>query len=62
MLKGIALPWLFPALGLLITLVFIFYSYKQNAAYGEALLELLKEIVSTSTSKTTTSASSIAQQ
>ena len=43
MLKGIALPWLFPALGLLITLVFIFYSYKQNAAYGEALIELLKE-------------------
>jgi hypothetical protein len=43
MLKGIALPWLFPVLGLLITLVFIIYSYKQNTAYGEALLDLLKE-------------------
>ena len=42
-LKGVALPWLFPALGLLITVAFIFYSYKQNTAYGEALLDLLKE-------------------
>jgi HEAT repeat protein len=42
-LKGVALPWLFPALGLLITAAFIFYSYKQNTAYGEALLDLLKE-------------------
>jgi len=41
--KGVALPWLFPALGLLITVAFIWYSYKQNAAYGEALLDLLKE-------------------
>lgn len=43
MLKGVALPWLFPALGGLITGVFVVYSYKQNVAYGEALLELLKE-------------------
>ena len=43
MLKGTALPWLFPALGLLITVAFIIYSYKQNIAYGEALLDLLKE-------------------
>jgi CRP-like cAMP-binding protein/HEAT repeat protein len=42
-LKGVALPWLFPVLGLLITVAFIFYSYKQNRAYGEALLDLLKE-------------------
>src|SRR6266581_1511077 len=42
-LKGVALPWLFPALGLLIAVAFIFYSYKQNMAYGEALLDLLKE-------------------
>jgi hypothetical protein len=42
-LKGVALPWLLPALGLLITAAFIFYSYKQNTAYGEALLDLLKE-------------------
>ena len=43
MLKGVALPWLFPALGLCITVAFIVYSYKQNTAYGEALLDLLKE-------------------
>src|SRR5262249_52498589 len=43
LLKGAALPWLFPALGLLITVAFLVYSYKQNAAYGEALLDLLKE-------------------
>ena len=43
LLKGVALFWLFPALGLLITAAFIFYSYKQNRAYGEALLDLLKE-------------------
>ncbi len=42
-LKGAALPWLFPALGLLITVAFLVYSYKQNVAYGEALLDLLKE-------------------
>jgi HEAT repeat protein len=42
-LKGVALPWLFPALGVLISLAFIVYSYKQNAAYSEALLDLLKE-------------------
>src|SRR5262252_8915253 len=42
-LKGAALPWLFPALGALITVAFLIYSYKQNAAYGEALLDLLKE-------------------
>jgi len=42
-LKGVALPWLFPALGMLITVTFIIYSYKQNTAYGEALLDLLKE-------------------
>lgn len=42
-LKGLALPWLFPVLGILITLAFLYYSYKQNAAYGEALLDLLKE-------------------
>lgn len=43
LLKGVALAWLFPVLGILITLAFIWYSYKQNAAYGEALLDLLKE-------------------
>ncbi|MGE3536308.1 MAG: cyclic nucleotide-binding domain-containing protein [Candidatus Tectimicrobiota bacterium] len=43
LLKGAALPWLFPMLGGLITLLFVWYSYKQNRAYGEALLDLLKE-------------------
>jgi HEAT repeat protein len=42
-LKGVALPWLFPVLGLLITVAFVIYSYKQNAAYGAALLDLLQE-------------------
>lgn len=41
--KGVALPWIFPLLGVLITGLFIWYSYKQNAAYGDALLDLLKE-------------------
>src|SRR5262249_13427480 len=43
MLKGVALPWFLPALGVLITVAYIFYSYKQNKAYGEALLDMLKE-------------------
>jgi HEAT repeat protein len=43
MLKGVALPWFLPALGVLITVAYIFYSYKQNTAYGEALLDMLKE-------------------
>jgi HEAT repeat protein len=42
-LKGIALPLLFPALGFLVCVFFIWFSYRQNKAYGEALLALLQE-------------------
>jgi ATP/ADP translocase/HEAT repeat protein len=42
-LKGLDLPLLFPVLGFLVSVFFIFYSYRQNKAYGEALLGLLKE-------------------
>ena len=42
-LKGIALPLLFPALGFLVCVFFVFFSYRQNKAYGEALLGLLQE-------------------
>lgn len=42
-LKGIGIPSLLPVAGLLISAVYVFYSYKQNTAYGGALLDLLKE-------------------
>ncbi len=42
-LKGLSIPILFPALGLLISAFYLFYSYLQNKAYGNALLDLLKE-------------------
>jgi HEAT repeat protein len=42
-LKGWHLPLLFPVLGLLVSAFFVFYSYRQNKAYGEALLSLLRE-------------------
>jgi ATP/ADP translocase/HEAT repeat protein len=42
-MKGLSIPILFPVLGLLISAFYIFYSYRQNTAYGEALLDLLKE-------------------
>ncbi len=42
-LKGLSIPVLFPVLGLLICAFYVFYNYKQNTAYGEALLDLLKE-------------------
>ena len=41
--KGLSMPILFPVLGLLISAFYVFYSYRQNTAYGEALLDLLKE-------------------
>lgn len=43
LMKGLAISLLFPVVGLLISVLYIYYSYKQNAAYGEALLDLLKE-------------------
>ncbi len=42
-LKGLSIPILFPVLGLLISALYIFFSYRQNKAYGDALLDLLKE-------------------
>ena len=42
-LKGLSIPILFPVLGLLISAFYLFYSHLQNKAYGEALLDLLKE-------------------
>lgn len=42
-LKSLGIPMLFPALGLLVGLVFVYFSYRQNAAYGTALLGLLRE-------------------
>ncbi len=42
-LKGLSIPILFPILGLLISAFYLFYSYRQNKAYGDALLDLLKE-------------------
>ncbi len=36
-LKGLSIPILFPVLGLLISAFYLFYSYLQNRAYGEAL-------------------------
>lgn len=43
LLKGVGWPLMFPVLGLLITLYFLYYSYKQNTAYGQALIDLLRE-------------------
>lgn len=43
LLKGPEIPFLFPLLGILITALYVFYTYKQNTAYGQALLELLRE-------------------
>ncbi len=42
-LKGLSLPLLFPALGFLVSVFFVVFSYRQNKAYGEALLGLLQE-------------------
>ncbi len=42
-LKGLSIPILFPVLGLLLSVIYLFYSYLQNRAYGDALLDLLKE-------------------
>jgi HEAT repeat protein len=43
LLKGGSIPVLFPVLGLAVALLFVWYSYRQNTAYGEALLGLLRE-------------------
>ncbi len=41
--KATGTPIIFPILGILISAFYVFYSYRQNTAYGEALLDLLKE-------------------
>lgn len=42
LLKGLAMPWLLPVLGIVLTGGFIVYAHKQNRAYGTALLDLLR--------------------
>jgi CRP-like cAMP-binding protein/HEAT repeat protein len=42
LLKDIAMPWLLPVLGIVLTVVLIIYAHKQNKAYGTALLDLLR--------------------
>jgi HEAT repeat protein len=42
-LKGFDMPLIIPLAGLLASACYVFYTFKQNAAYGDALLELLKE-------------------
>jgi HEAT repeat protein len=41
-LKGVTLPLVLPTLGMLISLSFVYFSHRQSAAYGEALLSLLR--------------------
>lgn len=43
LLKGLHIPLLFPVLGFLVAVFFVLYSYRQNKAYSEALLSLLRE-------------------
>ena len=42
-LQGFGVPLLFPALGLLASVVVVWLAHRQNRAYGEALLGLLRE-------------------
>src|SRR5207253_6125014 len=42
LLESVAVPWLLPVLGIVLTGVFIVYAHKQNKAYGTALLDLLR--------------------
>jgi HEAT repeat protein/ATP/ADP translocase len=42
-LKGMNIPILFPVLGFLLSMVYLLYTHLQNKAYGESLLDLLKE-------------------
>ena len=43
LVKGLALPWLLPVLGIVLSVVYIVYAYKQSRAYAAALLDLLRE-------------------
>lgn len=42
-LKGFDMPLIIPLAGLLAAACYVFYTHRQNAAYGDALLDLLKE-------------------
>jgi CRP-like cAMP-binding protein/ATP/ADP translocase/HEAT repeat protein len=42
-LRGLDMPFLFPLLGFLLAGACVYLSLRQNTAYGEALLDLLKE-------------------
>ena len=43
LVKGLAMLWLLPVLGIVLTVVYIVYAHKQNRAYAAALLDLLRE-------------------
>jgi HEAT repeat protein len=42
-LKGTDIPLIIPIVGVLTSALYVFYTYRQNRAYSDALLELLKE-------------------
>src|SRR5215475_12718241 len=43
LVKGLAMLWLLPVLGIVLTVVYIVCAHKQNRAYAAALLDLLRE-------------------
>src|SRR5262249_22867802 len=43
LVKGVAMLWLLPVLGVVLSVVYIVCAYKQNRAYAAALLDLLRE-------------------
>jgi CRP/FNR family cyclic AMP-dependent transcriptional regulator len=43
LMKGMAMLWLLPVLGIVLSVVYIVYAHKQNRAYAAALLDLLRE-------------------
>ena len=43
LMKGLAMVWLLPVLGIVLSVVYIVYAHKQNRAYAAALLDLLRE-------------------
>src|SRR5882672_6794519 len=43
LVKGLAMFWILPVLGIVLAVVYIVYAKKQNRAYAAALLDLLRE-------------------
>ena len=43
LMKGLAVLWLLPVMGIALTVGYIIYAHKQNRAYAAALLDLLRE-------------------